>query len=436
MHTFTFHSPWFDNASATVHLPYQYDDGPILTERFCFRAQDIGILDDGRKAALDEAIRLLHQIAGVSYYKSWIPKKIVFADHPPSPERAQFLQQTYEHGLAEFAYVNQLDLVGKIPFPHSNACNTSANSISLKHRYVVPFGGGKDSSVSAEIIKKAGLPVAAIQVGESGLIRDVIAASGLPRLYIKRILSPVLGDYHAQGAYNGHVPVTAILSAAFLVAGILYDFDTLVMSNEASANIATLTTTAGTTVNHQYSKSLQFEQSFSDIVSREIMQNWRYFSLLRGYNELTISQRFAQFPQYFSVFSSCNRNFHIDGSRVKGRWCKACPKCRFVFLALAPSLPKSLLIDIFGGNLLDDATQISGFADLLGEGDHKPLECVGDIEESRAALGMLAEIPEWRQCKVVQAFSTAQWFKNHQYETLCSARYGHAIPEALSGYVP
>src|SRR5690606_38104912 len=80
------------------------------------------------------------------------------------------------------------------------------------------------------------------------------------------------------------------------------------------------------------------------------------------------------------------------------------PKCHFVFLALAPFMPKTRLVRIFGRNLLDDATQAAGYDALLEFHDHKPFECVGEGRESRAAMATLAARAEWQEDALVKRF--------------------------------
>ena len=82
------------------------------------------------------------------------------------------------------------------------------------------------------------------------------------------------------------------------------------------------------------------------------------------------------------------------------------PKCHFVFLALAPFMPKPRLVGIFGRNLLDDPAQIPGFDALLEYQNHKPFECVGEGRESRAAMAALTERPEWREDALVDRFAS------------------------------
>ena len=131
----------------------------------------------------------------------------------------------------------------------------------------------------------------------------------------------------------------------------------------------------------------------------------RYFSLLRPLSELAVARQFAKVNRYDAHFSSCNRNFHILGERPASRWCGVCPKCHFVFLALAPFMPKTRLVGIIGRNLLDDPEQTAGFDALLEFRDHKPFECVGEGRESRAAMAVLAQRPEWREDALVARFA-------------------------------
>src|SRR5690606_11179130 len=79
--------------------------------------------------------------------------------------------------------------------------------------------------------------------------------------------------------------------------------------------------------------------------------------------------------------------------------------CHFVFLALAPFMPKPRLLAIFGRNLLDDATLAPAFDALMEYRDHKPFECVGEGIECRAAMAALAARAEWREDALVARFA-------------------------------
>lgn len=394
-------------AARQLRLHWRCEPGPAFEEVFEFPGAP-RVVDSQRRLALDRACELLGQVAGVSYYKAFLPPQIQFSAAGISSARARFLQETYEFGLAEFAHQNGISLRDKIRFPVGQGEVEPPPSLNWGDTVAVPVGGGKDSVVSLELAKSSASPVVSMQVGSSPLIESVISASGVPRVQILRRLSPNLKQINAEGALNGHVPVTGILSAAFLVASIWHDLGTVIMSNERSADAPNLIDQHGTAVNHQYSKSLAFEQSFSRVVESEVVKGWRYFSLLRPLSELAIARLFARHEAYFAVFSSCNRNFHLDGSRTSDRWCRNCPKCRFVFLALANFVERDTLLSIFGGNLLDDQNQQAGFDALIGAADHKPFECVGEVAESRSALDALSARTEWRDDYLIKRYLTEQ----------------------------
>ncbi len=389
-------------ANGEAQLVYAFGDGPELVERIGF--PDAPALLPEREAAFSAALHLLHLIAGVSYYKAGVPGQIVVEGEALDAATAEFLDQVYLHGLAEFAYQNKLDLRGKIRFPRGKSAHAPAAALSLPRRTLVPIGGGKDSLVSVEMLKRLGEPTTAAWVGESALIAACAQRTDLPMLNLKRTLAPELFEYNRLGAYNGHIPVTAINSAILVCAAILYGFDAIAFSNERSASEATLEYD-GQPVNHQWSKSLEFERGLREYTTSHIAANLDYFSLLRPWSELAVARAFARQSRYDDVFSSCNRNFRIRGERPADRWCGQCPKCHFVFLALAPFIAKPRLLGIFGRNLLDDAALAPGFDALLEYREHKPFECVGEGRESRAAMHALTLRPEWREDAIVARFA-------------------------------
>jgi hypothetical protein len=413
-------------ADGEAKLVYAFDDGPELIERIGF--PDAPVLPTERKTAFDAALKLLHLIAGVSNYKAGVPAEIRVEGAAVDAATAKFLDEIYLHGLAEFAYQNKLDLRGRIRFPslarhpreggdpgsafeqekeldpRLRGEDGNVKALALPRRTLVPIGGGKDSLVSVEMLKRVREPMTAVWVGESALIAACAQRTGLPALNIKRRLAPELFEYNRLGAWNGHIPVTAINSAILICAALLYGYDAIAFSNERSASEATLEYD-GQPVNHQWSKSLDFERQLREYTKSHIAADLDYFSLLRPWSELSVTRAFAQETQYDDVFSSCNRNFRIGGDRPADRWCGQCPKCHFVFLALSVFVAKPRLLAIFGRNLLDDASLAPGFDALLEYRDHKPFECVGEGRESRAAMHFLAQRPDWREDALVARFA-------------------------------
>ena len=388
-------------ADGVAELAYAFDDGEAMVERIRF--PHAPALPHERQVAFDAALKLLHLVAGVSYYKAGVPPKIELADGPLDDATADLLDALYLHGLAEFAYRNGLDLRGRISFPRGAASQPEARVLGLPHRTLIPIGGGKDSLVAVEAIKSIGGDATAVWVGNSALIAACAERTGLPTLNLQRELSPVLFELNQRGAWNGHIPVTAVNSAILALAAILYGFDSIAFANERSASAATLEY-EGQQVNHQWSKGYAFEQLLGDWLHTHVAADLDYCSLLRPYSELAITRAFAKLTPYFDAFSSCNRNFRILGPKPADRWCGQCPKCHFVFLALAPFLPKPRLLTIFGRNLLDDEAQAAGFDALLEYQDHKPFECVGEGAEARAAMFALSQRPEWQEDALVARF--------------------------------
>ncbi|MEN4903549.1 UDP-N-acetyl-alpha-D-muramoyl-L-alanyl-L-glutamate epimerase [Luteimonas sp. TWI662] len=398
-----------DAATGVARLRYAFDDGPELVETVTVPGAPFE-LDGARAQAATHALRLLHLLAGVSYYKAAVPPQIRIDGYTIDAATAALLEDAYVHGLGEFAYRNGLDLHGKIRFPADAAADeVTAPALDLRAHALVAIGGGKDSLVSIEALRALDVAQTVAWIGGSQLIRVCAERTGLPTLNIGRQLAPQLFEYNRHGALNGHIPVTAINSAILVLAAVLHGVDQVVFSNERSASYGSLIQAAdGSTtneVNHQWSKGWAFERAFGEHVQRHVAADLHYYSLLRPLSELAVARQFARTDRYDAHFSSCNRNFHLLGERPVNRWCGICPKCHFVFLALAPFMPKPRLVAIFGRNLLDDAAQVAGFDALLEYRDHKPFECVGEGRESRAAMAALAQRPEWREDAVAARFA-------------------------------
>ena len=397
----------FEADTGVASLVYAFDNGPEMTERVTVPGAPFK-LEGERAAAVEQALRLLHLIAGVSYYKAAVPGEIRIDSYSIDGATASLLENIYVSGLGEFAYRNGLDLHGRVKFPAMNAGGASAPTASaaalgLRKHALVAIGGGKDSLVSIEALRAAGVEQTVTWIGNSQLIAACAARTELPTLNLGRAIAPALFELNRQGAWNGHIPVTAVNSAILVLAALLHGVDQVVFSNERSASYGSMIPGTGE-VNHQWSKGWAFEQAFGEYVQSRVAADLQYYSLLRPLSELAVARQFANVDRYDAFFSSCNRNFHILGERPVNRWCGVCPKCHFVFLALAPFMPKLRLVGIFGRNLLDDESQAQGFDALLEFQDHKPFECVGEGQESRAAMATLATRPEWKEDTLVERF--------------------------------
>src|SRR5271169_493727 len=348
---FVFENYCYDPASASLSLRYRFADGPRFEERltFDFPSQP---LPPAAAAVLDRIFRLIFLFSGVSYYKAFVPPRLACEAFPLDHQTAEFLQGFYENGLAEFAWKNQISLQGHCEF-HADAVAAPAPiALELPRRTCVPIGGGKDSVVTLECLKAGGEDLVLFSLGDAQPIAACIAAAKRPMIRVHRRLDPSLLKLNDNGALNGHVPITGILSAIVLACSVLCGFDTIAMSNEHSASAPNLIV-EGVGINHQFSKSLEFEQVFSAYIDNHISPDIAYFSLLRPLSEIEIARRFSRYRQYFKSFRSCNTAFRQSLAERGRHWCCDCPRCRFVFLALAPFVAKTELIGIFGRDLLD-----------------------------------------------------------------------------------
>lgn len=399
---FHYQSYAYDEASGELSLDYRLD-AHRFRERIVFPGAR-PIANESRRAALDRCFHLTHLMAGISYYKAALPREIRIETRAPGPLSARLLAECYRNGLGEFAYRNRLGLEGRAQFVHG--ASAPPEPVPLAAGTVVPLGGGKDSLVSCAALVDAGIGFRTLAVGQAPLLGAVAELTGAGHIAIERHLDPHLFELNRAGAYNGHVPISAILACVMLAGALLYGYDTVVMSNERSAEEGNLTLADGFTVNHQYSKTLVFERAFAEAVAAEVLPGFRYFSLLRSLSELAVARRFAALTRYHAAFSSCNANFRISGPPSQ-RWCRNCPKCRFVFLALAPFLERPALERMFGGDLLADPDQEAGYRALCGLDGAKPFECVGEVAECRAAIRALAKDAQWRDALLVRRLSAA-----------------------------
>jgi hypothetical protein len=438
-----------------VRLGYALDDAYEFEERFVLplapSAEAIG------SEAVEGLLSLLHWIAGVSYYKAAVPPSVICETGEPPPATSTLLQALYSEGLGELAVVNALPALPSPAFATGTAATgtaatgtaatgTAATGTAATgtgqsqpaaplRRVLVPVGGGKDSAVAIEIVRRSGLEPALFSVGGAPPIAGTARVARLPWLRVSRTIDPRLIEANAAGALNGHVPVTAIVSAVALLTAALHGFDAVALANERSASSPNRIWN-GVEVNHQFSKSARAERLLAAAVA-EIAGAPAIFSVLRPASELSIARAFARMPQYHMVFTSCNRVFRLDPALRSSSWCCDCDKCRFVYLILAPFLDPDRMGAIFGAAMLDDEHHFEGFARLTATGGHKPFECVGEIQESAAAISLLARDPRWRGQRVVErlAREVLPRFNGEDADSrmLLALSDDHDVPSQLMG---
>jgi hypothetical protein len=391
-----------DPAQGTVACNYS-TNGHAFTERYRFSPDG-----DWTNPALDAAVRILYLLAGVSYYKTTAAHGIDLGTTATTAEERGILQRYYREGLGEFAFRNGLDLDGVTMTGPDDRDPPTTEYRPEPGRPLIPFGGGIDSVVTVSLLGAAHPGGTLCIVHPPGqrfaAIEDAAAATGLPITRISRDLSPQVRQSAELGFFNGHVPVTAVITAAALVAAVLGGHDAVVLSNEWSASSPTLID-GGQAINHQWSKGDVFEQDFEALVARRLGPQVSVFSYLRARSELWVAQQFARLTPFHLVFRSCNRSFAQNPAERLDHWCARCDKCCFIDLILAPFMAPGTLSAIFGGlepmTLEENAHR---FRTLVGlEPDAKPFECVGDVGECRAALLLAAERADRQHTPLLQS---------------------------------
>ncbi len=340
----------------------------------------------------------LGMVEMISYWKAFCSPVIKTSAIKLTDEQKAWWKKLFCHGLAEFFHVNNIPQPGaellRFKSTRKASCFTDpAPLLSDKDgndSVLVPVGGGKDSVVSLEMVKAMGKKPVPFVVNPRKATDQVIQAAGFEPhqcITIERQIDPLLLELNKKGYLNGHTPFSALLAFATVFVAQRTKITEIALSNESSANEATI---PGTTINHQYSKSYEFENDIRTYVDKYIDKNINYFSLLRPLNELQIAERFSQHKKFHRVFRSCNAGSKED------IWCCNCSKCLFTFIVLAPFLSSERLVQIFGRDLFANEVLNHTLDALCGISPEKPFECVGTIDEVNVAL-----------CEVIRQYESA-----------------------------
>ena len=330
----------------------------------------------------------------VSYWKIACPKKVVVKPFGLNESQKRFWKKLYYNGLGEFLYLNGITVseaelmeLESLPIDSMPAHNLGGKNMGdkwLEEKTLVPIGGGKDSVVTLECLRHE-MPVIPMIVNPRGATLNCVMTAGYGDnefIVINRTLDPTMLQLNKEGYLNGHTPFSALLAFISVLVAFGSHSKYIALSNENSANEATV---PGTNINHQYSKSIEFERDFRNYVAENISDKVQYFSFLRPLSELQIASLFAQCEAYHPVFRSCNVGSKTDS------WCGHCPKCLFTWIILSPFLSHEKLTAIFGKDLMADESLRPILEELNGTAPVKPFECVGTVEEVRACINAMKD---------------------------------------------
>ena len=326
----------------------------------------------------------------VSYWKAVCSPEMRVECGELSTEQISWWKKLYYLGLGEFFYVNgistDMDSFVNIVPTGSFDSSLTENKREL-NGCLVPIGGGKDSALTIETLTQAGMKCRCYAINKRCSISATVEVAGLPEdalIISQRKFDRSLIELNNKGYLNGHTPFSSIVAFSAEITAYLNGLKYVVLSNESSANESTV---AGQDVNHQYSKSFEFERDFHEYEEKFLKSGVYYFSFLRPLSEFQIAKMFVSHEKYLPVFRSCNL-----GSKVSPDiWCGECPKCLFVCLILSPFLSPSKLRSVFGKDLLNDSAMMDYFIELIGQSVHKPFECVGSIDEVNLAVSLAIE---------------------------------------------
>lgn len=381
--TFTFESQEIELKDGTLHLAFSFNlDGKYhFTPTLTIPVRSFYHWDLIPEEQLQTLAFHIGMIELVSYWKIACPKKVMVKPFSLTESQKVFWKKLYYNGLGEFFYLNTItcsetdfmtiETPGGKPFAKVD--------LPLQEKAIIPVGGGKDSVVTLELLRNE-LSCTPLIVNPRGATLGCVETAGYVDgifMVVNRTLDPVMLQLNKEGYLNGHTPFSAMLAFVAILLGFGSGSRYIALSNESSANESTV---PGTNINHQYSKSVEFERDFREYVAENINADIQYFSFLRPLSEMQIAYFFAQFEAYHKVFRSCNAGSKTDS------WCGNCPKCLFTWLILSPFISREKLTEIFGKDLMADMSLRPIFEELNGTSAVKPFECVGTVEEVRACV--------------------------------------------------
>lgn len=322
----------------------------------------------------------------ISYWKATCSPKVVIKCGYLNEEQIKWWKKLYFYGLGELFYTNSIKT--NIEDFMNIECLEKANKIdyelidNISSGYIVPIGGGKDSCVTLETLNIDTKNDYCLIINPKPVTLKCAEIAGFSNdniIEIYRNIDKNLLDLNAKGFINGHTPFSTMLAFTSYLTAYLLSKKYIALSNENSANESNV---VGKKINHQYSKSFEFECDFEEYSEKYLKAPVKYFSFLRPLNELQIAKIFSRQEKYHAIFKSCN----VGSKEKEWKWCTNCAKCLFAYIILSPFLYKEKLVNIFGVDMFEKENLLQIFLELTGNGETKPFECVGTYEEVNFAI--------------------------------------------------
>lgn len=260
------------------------------------------------KELLENLVFSLGMTELVSYWKITCSPNVTINNIKLTQEQIDWWKKLYFFGLGEFFYKNNIK-TNMEDFMSMSTGTKVLLKTDLNEEFkgaLVPIGGGKDSIVTLDVIKKDFKDNLCYIINPRGATTETAETAGYGENQIcnvKRTLDKNMLELNKEGFLNGHTPFSSIVAFSSLIVAYLNKKKYIVLSNEASANESTIYEEE---VNHQYSKSYEFEKDFTYYEKKYLKGNVKYFSFLRPLNELQIAKIFAKYKKYHKIFKSCN----------------------------------------------------------------------------------------------------------------------------------
>lgn len=430
---FTFTEAYWSEDRQTAVFKYKIttdERNYELVEKLVFARQIKNTLEN------EKLLRALHLSLGISYYKSFIPPQLEHSYKMTSLE-ADFWNSVYKNGLGEFLFKNKISSNKLAKFSEQDGVVTSAIAqTSWNESVMLGIGGGKDSIIAGELLKEIGINVQGFVLATNDNPGQAKAVSDVMEInlnIVKRIIDPQIFEINQiKSSYNGHIPISVIFA---LIGTLLASSDGsryVVVANEASASIPQ-TIWENQNINHQWSKSIEFERLFQDYLRAYISPDLHYFSAIRPLNSVAIAKIFSKYSKYFEVFTSDNSVFKIKSeSRTHPRWNSNSTKSLSSFILLAPWMSDEDLIRTFGQNFLYNSELETMCGALLGENDQVVLDCVGTQDELKASVNELLIQNRFSDSKLLNYTKHKQLIKDAKPVSEFMYLSEHAVPSEIA----
>jgi len=170
------------------------------------------------ESAIDNLVFHLGMAESLSYWKATCSPEIIVNAGALTLQQINWWKDLLLQGMGEFFYQNRIDFTQEefiqIISPSRQSSPKKQSNPRLSPNILIPIGGGKDSIVTLELLKKSKQKINAFVLNPKHEQKEILKITGLKNpIIVERTIDPRLLELNRRGYLNGQNPKQVLFFA-------------------------------------------------------------------------------------------------------------------------------------------------------------------------------------------------------------------------------